>query len=119
MVCPSGERTLAQAALVSQPASTARADVVAHALKNRRVYASTRWAFDEEAVAALTAASYDRAFYPEGATRQYAAILASPPRTVSRARPPTGSVSLSRTWPNGSPVTNGTRQACATCAIGR
>lgn len=76
----------AQAALVSQPASTARADVVAHALKNRRVYASTRWAFDEEAVAALTAASYDRAFYPEGATRQYAAILASPPRTEALKR---------------------------------
>ena len=71
----------AQAALVSQPPSTARADVVAHSVKNRRIYASTRWPFDEEAVAALAGASYDRAYYPEGAARQYAAILASPPRT--------------------------------------
>lgn len=71
----------AQAALLTQPASTARADVVAHAVKNRRVYASTRWPYDEANVAALAGASYDRAFYPEGAVRQYAAILASPPRT--------------------------------------
>jgi len=71
----------AQAALLTQPASSARADVVAHAVKNRRVYASTRWPYDEANVAALAGAGYDRAYYPEGSVRQYAAILASPPRT--------------------------------------
>ncbi|BCW87857.1 Aclacinomycin methylesterase RdmC [Alphaproteobacteria bacterium SO-S41] len=76
----------AQAALVSQAPSPARADVVAHSVKNRRIYASTRWPFDEEALAGLAGASYDRAFYPEGAVRQYAAILASPPRTEALKR---------------------------------
>ena len=76
----------AQAALVSQPATSERADVVAHAVKNRRVYASTRWAYDEAAAADLAGASYDRAFYPEGAVRQYAAILATPPRTEALRR---------------------------------
>ncbi len=71
----------AQAALVTAPASPARADVVAHAVKNRKVYASTRWPYDDANVAALAGASFDRAYYPEGTLRQYAAILAAPPRT--------------------------------------
>lgn len=71
----------AQAALLMTPASPARADVVALAVKNRRIYASTRWPYDEAVVAQLAGASYDRAYYPEGSLRQYAAILASPPRT--------------------------------------
>lgn len=71
----------AQAALLTAPASTSRDDVVAHAVKNRKVYASTRWPYDEARVAALAGASYDRAYYPEGTLRQYAAILATPPRT--------------------------------------
>jgi pimeloyl-ACP methyl ester carboxylesterase len=71
----------AQVALLATPASNAKEDVVAHAVKNRRIYASTRWPYDEANVAALAGAGYDRAFYPEGAVRQYAAIMASPPRT--------------------------------------
>ena len=71
----------AQAALLTAPASTSRDDVVAHAVKNRKVYASTRWPYDEARVAALAGASYDRAYYPEGTLRQYAAILGTPPRT--------------------------------------
>jgi pimeloyl-ACP methyl ester carboxylesterase len=71
----------AQAALLMAPASPARADVVSHAVKNRKIYASTRWPYDEATVAALAGASYDRAYYPEGTLRQYAAIVASPPRT--------------------------------------
>jgi len=71
----------AQAALLTAPASTSRDDVVAHAVKNRKIYASTRWPYDEARVAALAGASYDRAYYPEGTLRQYAAILGTPPRT--------------------------------------
>jgi pimeloyl-ACP methyl ester carboxylesterase len=71
----------AQAALVTRPPSSARADVVAHALKGRRAYASTRWPFDETRLEALVGRLYDRAYYPEGTARHWAAILAGPPRT--------------------------------------
>ena len=65
----------------SRPPSTDRASVVAHSLKGRRTYASTAYPFDEVRVAAFVGASYDRSYYPEGTTRQWAAIMASPPRT--------------------------------------
>lgn len=71
----------AQAALVTRPAASDRESVVAHSLKGRRTYASTRWPFDAERLTAMIGANYDRAFYPEGTTRQYAAIIAGPPRT--------------------------------------
>ncbi len=71
----------AQVALTAMPSSDARDDVVAHSVKNRKVYASTRWPYDEAFVGTLAGAAYDRAYYPEGTARQYAAILASPPRT--------------------------------------
>ncbi len=82
-----GDRSLppsspeAQAALVTRPASPDRATVIAHTLKGRRAYASTRWPFDEARLAALIGANYDRSYYPEGASRQWAAILAAAPRT--------------------------------------
>jgi pimeloyl-ACP methyl ester carboxylesterase len=71
----------AQAALTGAPPSHAREDVVAHSVKNRRVYSSTRWPLDEAAAAVLAGASWDRAYDPAGVARQYGAILASPPRT--------------------------------------
>ena len=37
--------------------------------------------FDEKRLAELIGRSYDRSFYPEGTLRQWAAIMASPPRT--------------------------------------
>jgi pimeloyl-ACP methyl ester carboxylesterase len=71
----------ARAALTTPAPSNDRATVVAHSLKGRRTYASTRFAFDEARLSALTGASYDRSFYPQGTARQWAAIVASPPRT--------------------------------------
>jgi pimeloyl-ACP methyl ester carboxylesterase len=71
----------AMAALTTPAPSTDREAVIAHSLKGRRSYASTAWPFDEARLAQLIGASYDRMFYPEGSARQYAAILASPPRT--------------------------------------
>ena len=68
-------------ALMSRPSSSDRDAVIAHSLKGRRTYASTRWPFDEQRLAKLIGASFDRSFYPEGTTRQFAAIMASPPRT--------------------------------------
>jgi pimeloyl-ACP methyl ester carboxylesterase len=71
----------AMASLTTPAPSNDRATVVAHSLKGRRTYASTAWPFDEAFLAELIGKNYDRMFYPEGTTRQYAAIMASAPRT--------------------------------------
>lgn len=71
----------AQKALTSVPPSDARDVVVAHSVENRKTCASTAWPFDEAYFRAKTEAAYDRCYYPEGVARQYAAILAGPPRT--------------------------------------
>ncbi|HWA29991.1 MAG TPA: alpha/beta hydrolase [Rhizomicrobium sp.] len=71
----------AQAALMARPENNERATVIAHSLKGRRAYASTKWPFDEKRLGELVARSYDRSFYPEGTLRQWTAIMASPPRT--------------------------------------
>jgi len=61
----------AQAALVTRPPSSDRDAVVAHSLKGRRAYASTRWPFDEARLSALVGRNFDRSYYPEGTSRQY------------------------------------------------
>ena len=71
----------ALAALTTAAPSNDRDAVIAHSLKGRRTYASTAWPFDEAQLSKQIGRSYDRSFYPEGTTRQYAAIVASPPRT--------------------------------------
>jgi len=71
----------ALAALTTPPPAQDRASVIAHGVKGRRTYATTRFPFDEQRAAALAGAAYDRSYYPEGTSRQYAAILAGPPRT--------------------------------------
>lgn len=71
----------AAAALTTPAPANDRATVIAHSLKGRRTYASTAWPFDEQRLGELIGLNYDRMFYPEGNTRQYAAIMASPPRT--------------------------------------
>ncbi len=71
----------AQAALMTRPESNDRDAVVAHSLKGRRAYASTRWPFDEKRLGAMVGRNYDRAFYPEGVARHWAAIVAAPART--------------------------------------
>jgi pimeloyl-ACP methyl ester carboxylesterase len=70
----------AMAALTTPAPSNDRATVIAHSLKGRRSYASTAWPFDEVFWGKIIGRNYDRMFYPEGSTRQYAAIMASPPR---------------------------------------
>ena len=71
----------AQASLMTRPPSNDRETVIAHALKGRRTYASTRWPFDEARLSAVIGANYDRSFYPEGTARQWAAIMTARPRT--------------------------------------
>jgi len=68
-------------ALTARPSSNDRETVVAHSVKSRRAYASTAWPFDDVFWSGIAGQAYDRAFYPEGTIRQYAAIMASPPRT--------------------------------------
>ena len=66
---------------MTRPPSTDRDTVIAHSLKGRSTYATTKYPFDEKRWGALIGASYDRSYYPEGTSRQWAAIMASPPRT--------------------------------------
>ena len=98
----------AQAALMTPAPSTDRASVIAHSLKGRRSYASTRFPFDEARLSELTGASYDRSFYPEGSLRQWAAVMTSPPRTerLKKLRIPTL-------------VLHGTADTLIPCAAGR
>jgi len=70
----------AHQALITPPQANDRASVIAHVLKSRRAYASTAYAADDERAAERIGRAYDRCFYPEGALRHWAAILASPPR---------------------------------------
>lgn len=71
----------AMAALTGAPPAQDKASVIAHTLKGRRAYASTAYPFDEARLGALIGANYDRAYYPEGTQRHWAAIMSSPPRT--------------------------------------
>lgn len=68
----------ANAALMAAPPST-RDAYIEHTVKQGRIWSSPRY-YDEAAAAARAAASYDRMFYPEGSTRQLAAILSAPSR---------------------------------------
>ncbi len=76
----------AQAALMARPASNDKDAVVAHTLEMRKAFASTKFPHDPVKGAAIVAANYDRSFYPEGTARQWAAILATPPRTDALKR---------------------------------
>jgi pimeloyl-ACP methyl ester carboxylesterase len=67
-----------EALLAPQPAD--RDDYIAASL-NGRVWASKKY-LDPDALRAVAAAQFDRCYYPEGATRQLAAIYASGDRSV-------------------------------------
>ena len=71
----------AQLALVSRPPATDRDTVIAHILASRRAYASTGFASDDGQSAEHIGRCYDRMYYPEGALRHWAAILAAHPRS--------------------------------------
>ena len=71
----------ARAALTTPAPATDRASVVAHSLKGRQAYCSTKWPRRREFLGRAAGKNYDRMFYTEGSSRQYAAIMASPPRT--------------------------------------
>ncbi len=66
----------AMVALQERPASGEREVVLRHSMKGRRVYQSPAYPMSDEALYQKCAAEYDHMYYPEGATRQYAAIVA-------------------------------------------
>jgi pimeloyl-ACP methyl ester carboxylesterase len=65
----------AMKALQAVPPSEECEDVIRHRMKGRRVYQSPAYPKSEEDLYAFVAREYDHMYYPEGGTRQYAAIM--------------------------------------------
>ncbi|HCX69369.1 MAG TPA: alpha/beta hydrolase, partial [Rhodobiaceae bacterium] len=65
----------AMKALQAQPPSEEREDVIRHRMAGRRVYQSPAYPMSEEALYERCAREFDYMYYPEGAIRQYAAIV--------------------------------------------
>lgn len=65
----------AMKALQEQPASQDRETVIRHRMKGRRVYQSPAYPMSDEALYERCAREFDHMYYPEGAVRQYAAIV--------------------------------------------
>lgn len=59
----------------------AREQLVAHGMKLRNVIGGPGYPGDPAELRALVERNIDRRYYPEGAARQYLAVLASGPRT--------------------------------------
>jgi len=68
------------AALLVQPPASEREAAIAATLNTRRMIAGKGFEFDELSAREQTELAYDRCYYPEGTTRQLAAILAAPSR---------------------------------------
>ncbi len=67
----------ARAALLAVPSGNDRASLIAHGKMVRRALQSPAWPMEDAALETFVAAQIDRSFHPEGAARQYAAIMAS------------------------------------------
>jgi pimeloyl-ACP methyl ester carboxylesterase len=79
----SGRRGLPQGkpeamqALMSVPPSTERETLITHSMKLRRIIGSPGYPSDEAELRALVERNVDRSYYPQGAARQYNAVMAS------------------------------------------
>ncbi len=76
----------AQEALMARPPAEDKDSVADHATKTRLVIASPGYPEDQAQVRARFARNYDRSYYPQGAIRQWAAVMATPPRTEQLKR---------------------------------
>jgi pimeloyl-ACP methyl ester carboxylesterase len=74
----------ARAALTAAPTDV-RPDYIEQTVRGRRVWSSPRH-FDEQLERARIARDFDRMFFPDGAVRQYLAILGSPARAQGLAQ---------------------------------
>lgn len=70
----------AVAMLSAQPPGTAREQLIAHAMKLRSVIGSPGFPADPTELRILVERNIDRRWYPQGAARQYLAVMASGPR---------------------------------------
>ena len=71
--------------VLMQPAAATREGAIAQGVEAARVTGSTGFPFDEEAVRARTALSYDRAQHPDGFTNHLLALLTAEDRTPALA----------------------------------
>jgi pimeloyl-ACP methyl ester carboxylesterase len=71
----------AQEALMAKPPAEDKESVADHATKTRLIIGSPAYPEDQAKVRARFAMNYDRSYYPEGAIRQWAAVMATPSRT--------------------------------------
>ncbi|MFP2906258.1 alpha/beta fold hydrolase [Pyxidicoccus sp. 3LFB2] len=81
-----GDRDVGQAtpeamAVLMAPQATSREGAIARSIKANQVVSSKVYPPSDELRRARAEAAYDRAFYPQGVARQFAAIVASPDRT--------------------------------------
>ncbi len=70
----------AVAALLTAQETCDRETAIANVLESRRVYGSRGFALDRALIAEHAGRCYDRMYYPEGAKRNWSAILTAPPR---------------------------------------
>jgi pimeloyl-ACP methyl ester carboxylesterase len=90
MMSTTGERAYGQAtpeanAALLAPPPPERAAVIEHTVRTSQVYASKRH-FNADQVRSRVAREFDRAFRPDAAARQLAAIVASGPRADQLSR---------------------------------
>lgn len=76
-----GQATPEAIAALLAPQATNREGAIARAMHAGRVVGSKVYPLGDEARRARAEAAYDRAFYPEGLARQFAAVVAGPDRT--------------------------------------
>ncbi len=69
------------AALTKESTDTSREAVITDTIEGRKTYASTAYPYPEEKLRDIIGCSYDRSYYPEGQTRQYAAVIANGDRS--------------------------------------
>ena len=67
-------------ALMLEPGATTREGVIEQSLRSWRLTGSPELGLDEAWMADIAGRQYDRAFYPDGVARQFAAIVGSPDR---------------------------------------
>jgi pimeloyl-ACP methyl ester carboxylesterase len=73
-------------ALLLAPVPANREGVIESAVKGAAIIGSTGYPLDDQRIRRLAAASYDRAFHPDGAARQLVAIGSASDRTESLRR---------------------------------
>jgi pimeloyl-ACP methyl ester carboxylesterase len=64
-------------AVITSVPSSDRAECIEDAVKKQQILRGPKYPLDEEFVRQYTAQAFDRCYYPEGTTRQLAAVLAS------------------------------------------